>query len=671
MDMLIDFETRSRADLIATGQHAYARHESTEVMCIGWKIIGEPDAHVISYPAVYTNDASETKEFYYAQKHARLIVAHNAPFEQAVYNHVLQTTTPMAPHLRDLVVEDWFCTLATAAVLALPQGLERLGEALGLDIKKDMEGRKLLLQMCKPRRPIQNIGKWIEWVEDDPALKRLYQYCKTDLYSEEQAFQVMKQVKPWTKKERELWVLDQKINQRGIRVDLPLVETIMKMIEQEESQLTSRLQYLTFGSVKSAKSPALKTFLTEAGLVVPNMQKKTIDDLTNEVDLRVKMGDVSLEEPLEVLKIRQNLSKASTSKYQAFLDRVDTVDNRIRDNLRFHGASTGRWAGAGVQPQNFPRGTVKMSEEIYEDLAKGILDDIRMFHGRPMDVFSSALRGMFIASEGKELFVADFNAIEARVLLWLAGDVDGLKEYEKGLDVYKTMASVIYGVPYDQVTDDQRQVGKKVILACGYQMGLKKFAQTCKDEGIDLPESLIRRAHTAFRTKYPLVPKIWSNYEKAALYAVQNKGKRVTINKCQFYFEGDFLFIGLPSGRKLSYYKPEIRNDETSWGDVRPVVHSWGIDSKTKQWCLQSHYGGKWVENVTQAVARDCMAEGMVNVENGGYPILLSVHDELICERDKNTGDVKEFERLMGTMPAWANGLPLKVKGWKGERYRK
>jgi len=666
--LLLDFETRSRADLLSTGQHIYARHESTEVMCVGWKIVGEKQGHVISYPGVYTNDASETSDFYYGLKHAQYVIAHNAPFEQAIYNHVL-SRTPMGPHLRKLGPEGYYCTLATASVLGLPAGLEKLGIALKLDVKKDMEGRRLLLQMCKPRRPIQNIAAWIEWVEDDENLKRLYEYCRTDLFTEEAAFLRMHPYAPWTKKERALWVLDQQINQRGIRTDYPKVKDVMQMMELEEKELSERLRYLTFGSVKSAKSPALKTFLQEAGLDIPNLQKKTIDDEVARIS-KIVDHTPSLAEPLEILKIRQALSKASTSKYQAFLDRVDTDDFRVRDNLIFHRATTGRWAGAGIQPQNFPRGTVKVDEETFDLIAEADLEMIRILYGSPMNVFSSALRGMFVSSPGKELFVADFNAIEARVLLWIAGDLAGLTEYEKGMDVYKTMASVIYGIPYDQVTDDQRQVGKKVILACGYQMGLKKFGETCKAEGLDLPESLIKRAHSAFRTKYPKVPQVWANYEKAALFAVANKGKKVTINKVTFYVDRDFLFVRLPSGRKLGYYKPEIHNKETSWGDTQATVHSWGINAVTRQWELEAHYGGKWVENVTQAIARDVMAEGMVNVDPQ-YPILLSVHDELISERNIGEGSVAEYEKLMSTMPEWADGLPLKVKGWKGLRYKK
>ncbi len=676
MKLLLDYETRSRADLPSVGQHMYARHPSTEIMCVGWKIIGEKKAHVISMPAIYTDDPSETKEFYYALKHAEHVVAHNAPFEQAIYNHVHLQTTPMGAKMRTLEPKDYICTLSLCSILALPRGLEGAGLALNLPIKKDVEGRKLLLQMCKPRPPVQNIKAWIEWQEENEFMSRLYEYCRTDLWTEEALYYAVRKYSPFTQKERELWVLDQKINQRGFTVDIELVDQILAMIHQEEKELTHQLRLKTFGSVKTAKSTAaFKRFLEDQGFSLPNLQKKTVDDALKDID---KLKDVANQDVIDVLKIRQSLGKSSVSKYQAFKDRCDRLDNRVRDNLLFHGASTGRWAGMGVQPQNFPRGTMKVPPYAYSDLLEGDLDMIRLIYGRPMDLFSSALRGMIIASPGYELFCADFSSIEARVLLWLAGDKPGLKEYADGLDIYCSMAATIYGCTYEEVLaeyraegySERRQMGKKVILACGYQMGLKKFAQTCKDEGIDVAESLLERAHQAFREKYPLVPKVWDNYERAAIYAVVNKGKKVTINKVTWFVEGDFLFARLPSGRKLAYYKPEVRNEETPWGELRPKLYIYTTDSKTK-WVQRAVYGGLLCENICQAVSRDCMSESMIRVDAAGYEILFTVHDEILCEKLIGKGQWEEFERLMSQRPEWGQDIPLKVGGWTDFRYRK
>lgn len=675
MKLLIDFESRSRADLPSVGQHVYARHESTEVMCLGWKIIGEEKRHVLTMPQVYTNEG--TQDFRHAVKEAQYLVAHNAAFEQAMWRHCLLPSTAIGPHLPELPPEKWLCTLSMSSILALPRGLENVGKALKLKVEKDMEGRKLLLQMCKPRRPIQNIGKWLEWVETDTALSRLYTYCDRDLLTEEALFNYLIQYKPFTKAERDLWCLDQRINQRGFAIDHKLVERVLAMIKQEEAELTKELQLKTFGWVKTPKQVKnFRDFLKDQGFDIPNLQKKTVDDTLLEIE---KSGLIKDQNVIEVLKIRQSLGKSSTSKYEAFLNRMDRIDGRVRDNLLFHGASTGRWAGAGVQPQNFPRGTVKINARALEELRNDDLHMLRILYKRPMDLFSSALRSMIVASEGHELFCADFASIEARVLLWVAGDKAGMQEYENGLDTYITMAGTVFQIPWQEIEkeykaegfSEKRQLGKKVILACGYQMGVKKFIQSCKDDGLIVSESTAVRAHTAFKEKYPLVPQVWGNYEKAAIFAVMNKGKRITINKVTWYVDRDFLFCQLPSGRRLAYHKPEIRNEATPWGDMRPKLYVWTVDSKTKQWVQRAVYGGLLTENIVQAISRDCMAEAMVRCEEAEYKCLITVHDENLTEREKGKGSLQEFDRLMSTRPAWGKDIPLKVSSWVGDRYKK
>lgn len=675
MKLLIDFETRSRADLPAVGQHIYARHESTEVMCLGWKIIGEKKSEVLTMPQIYTNDG--TKEFQYAVKHAEHVVAHNAAFEQAMWTHCLLNSTAIGPHLPDLPPEKWICTLSLCSILALPRALEKAGAALNLDIKKDMEGRRLLLQMCKPRRPINDLQKWIEWVESDDALKRLYEYCRVDLFTEEALFNKLAPYKPFTKFERDLWILDQKINQRGFSIDHDLVARTLGLIKQEETELTKELQLKTFGWVKTTKQVKnFRDFLKDQGFDIPNLQKKTVDDTLLMIQ---NEGLTKNETVIEVLKIRQSLGKSSTSKYEAFTNRMDHIDGRVRDNLLYHGASTGRWSGAGVQPQNFPRGTVKINERAIKELQTEDLHMLRILYGRPMDLFSSALRSMITASPGKELFCADFSSIEARVLLWVAGDASGIKEYENGLDTYITMAGTVFQIPWQVIEkeyktegySEKRQLGKKVILACGYQMGVKKFIQSCKDDGLIVPESTAVRAHAAFKEKYPLVPKVWGNYEKAAIFAVMNPGKKITINKVTWYTDREFLFAQLPSGRRLAYHKPQIKNEATPWGEMRPKLYIWTVDSKTKQWVQRAVYGGLLTENIVQAISRDCMAESMVRCEDNGYDCLITVHDENLTERDIGEGSLEDFDALMSQRPTWGQDIPLKVSSWVGSRYRK
>lgn len=973
--LLIDKESRSKADLTSVGQYRYARHGSTEIMCIGWKVIGEKgDANLLTYPDIYLNE--NTKDFKYALKHCEKVVAHNVPFEYVMWNHCLVQTTGLGRDLPHLPSDKFVCTLATSNILALPRALDKVGAVLGLKMQKNVVAKKLLMSMCKPRKAINDIKAWREWIEDDASLNGLYEYCKDDVRSEEELFLNLMSNTPWTKNEYEIWVLDQVINQRGFEVDIPLVKRITELIAQEEKELSHDLKRLTFGWVgKASQNKNLQEYLKSQGLDLPNLQAKTVDDTIKELE---RAKHVSNEDVLSVLRIKKALSKSSTSKYQAFLDRADD-DRRVRDNLMYHGASTGRWcltgdtefydgekwirfdevktpshnvqcfdpldntykiykcplnvfgsggvgyqgktkclpyvftkdhtwlttegpskisaseniktvltavkglnfnnkkllnlletrlavmiqadghytknkakglylrfrfkrprkiercrdylklsgipfkerlhkdgvtlfvlrfsdlpqylkdfnskkfdmfnydidtffeeivfwdghraskgcieystidkdnadfvqyfsichgkasritlkkhdtwntlyrvfisdkntasahkgtlkkitinekvycpttptgffivrrngaasitgnSGMGVQPQNFPRGTIKITPDVLEDIRSCDIQTLRMLYARPMDVFSSALRNMIVASKGKEFFCADFSSIEARVLLWVAEDAAGLKEYELGLDTYISMAETVYGIPYKEIEteykaegySERRQLGKKIILACGYQMGVKKFKESCEAEGLLLPDSMYERAHKAFRQKYPKIPQVWFNLERTAIMAVVNKGKKFSINKTTWFVKGDFLFCRLPSGRKLAYYKPEVRKESTSWGTDRFVLYYWTTDSKTKQWVNRASYGGLLTENVVQAISRDCMAIAMKRVEDSGYEVLLTVHDEVLCERAKGVGTLKEFKDLMSARPDWGLDIPLKVGGWVDERYRK
>lgn len=690
MILLKDYETRSRIDLAEVGQHRYATDPSTEILCIGWKVVGEKTNHLISYAGIYTDDPSETKEYYYALKHAEKVIAHNAPFEQAIYNYVESQTTPMASKVRKLMAphdpSKYECTMAMANVMGLPAGLEKLALAIGLSHKKDVEGRKLMLKMCKPRTNLNyktDIEAWLEWVLGDENLKRLGEYCETDLDVEEAAYLFFQEYKPFTAFERNLWVLDQVINQRGFKIDLPFVEAARTMLLDNEKVLNKELLEKTLHTVKTVKSTkALKNFISSQGYDLPNVQKKTVDDLLKDLRKQNLQKDKDL---IDVLQIREELGLSSTSKYEAFYQRADRKDLRVRDNLLYHKASTGRWAGAGVQPQNFPRGSVKGIKKThfqdFKDFAKmdAPVDIARMFYPRFTATLSSMLRGCIVAEKGKKFYVGDFASIEARVLLWLAQDVEGLQEYEQGLDTYITMAAEIFKRSYDEIFEgykmevpeyvEMRQLGKKVILACGYGMGLQKFLDTCAAEGLIVPESTAMRAHKAFKAKYPKVPELWRQVEKAAIYAVLNPRNKYKAGRCLWFIDKKFLRCQLPSGRSLWYYKPEVKYELTPWEEKKPVLYHWGVDSKTKQWVIQKTWGGTLVENIDQAASRDCMANSMTLLTLKGYDIVLTVHDELITE--SAVGTLDEFKNLMSTRPSWGLDIPLKVGAWCDDRYRK
>jgi DNA polymerase len=372
-----------------------------------------------------------------------------------------------------------------------------------------------------------------------------------------------------------------------------------------------------------------------------------------------------------MLELRQAVSKTSTAKYQAFEMR-SRYDGRLRDILMYWAASTGRWGGKGVQPQNFPRGTIKNTIQAAGILAEGDLELVRMIYGDPMSAFSSCLRNMIVAPEGKVFDVADYAAIETRVLFWVANHEAGLKALREDRDLYCEQASDIYGRHITKEDALERQVGKGVILGCGYQMGWKKFLQTCLSQGITIDEAIAQKAVTSYRTvNYPVV-RLWDNTIRAAIAAVLNPKKRFKINHVTWFVENGFLWCELPSGRRLAYYGPEVRYEMTPWGDKRPVLYHYGVNPVTRKWQSDKTYGGRLVENIIQAISRDLMAEAMLKIEATGiWEIVLSVHDELIGERKKGEGSNELFNELMSAVPAWGEGLPVKVEGWSGERYRK
>lgn len=298
-------------------------------------------------------------------------------------------------------------------------------------------------------------------------------------------------------------------------------------------------------------------------------------------------------------------------------------------------------------------------------------------------MFSSTLRGMIKAPPGRMLFCADYAAIEARVLFWVAEHDKGTKAFETGADLYLDMASVIFNVDRKKLQRDyddkkspnharakeMREIGKRTILGSGYGMGFKKFHQTCADYGQEIGLDLAEKAINAYRSLHSPVPMLWRNLERAAIKAVAEK-KAVSINKVTFYVKNNFLYCRLPSGRKLAYYKPSVTTKTMKWGAV-PELRFWSVNSTTKQWEESVNWGGVLTENIVQAIARDLMADAMLRLDRKGYKVILSVHDELLSEAPKGFGSSEEFSKIMSLTPEWASGLPVNVEGWSRERYGK
>ena len=661
--VVLDYETRSKVDVKIVGAWEYSKHPSTEVLCLGYQI--DNNKAEIWFP----HTGPMPYNLVAALRSQADIVAHNSLFEKAITRNCLfKKYARLIP--RDLFLslslhdKRWVCTASRARAMSLPGKLEDLLIGLKAPYKKDMEGHRLMLKMCKPRKATKHDDS--EWHDKPEQLERLGVYCLGDVRGEAWAH---KNLLPLTPDQREVWRLDQRINTRGLYVDLPAVKSALKMINQETERLTSEVLALTSGRIQSTnqRDEVLK-FIRRKGFDLPNMQAKTINDLLK--------GKTIHGTSKRLLEIRQALSKTSTGKYEAFLQRTGS-DQYIRDYLIYHGAGPGRWSGSGIQPQNFPTGRknlVKLKDHslALDTLKTNDIELMRLLYGDVLSVLSTLLRGMVIAPPNEQLFVADYAQIEARIVFWLAGEESGIKAFAQGRDLYREQAVAIYNLEKpEDATDDERDIGKRSILGCGFGMGWKKFQQNAWDVGdVRVPDDIAQRAVKTYRGKFKKVVAFWYDLEDAAVRCVSS-GRDQRVGKIKFKKANGCLFMYLPSGRPITYYNPTVEKKETPWGEKKRQLHYWSVHPKTKKFSKESSYGGKLCENAVQGTAADIMINGMFVTEDLGYKSRLTVHDELITSRTMGEGGLDEFLEAVVAIPEWAKGCPIKAEGWSDFRYRK
>lgn len=671
MKLTIDFETRSAADLRGCGAAAYAEHPSTEVVCLALKPSGDGGGPFIWFPppfdAMVAGSTPSNAEVVSREKVAALvdaadtIEAHNAQFEFFVWNAVMVGRHGFKP----LDPSRLRCSAAKVAAISLPRSLAEACRVSGVPIQKDAEGHRLMLRMCKPRKPRKAEREadpdWESktWWHETPAeIVRLGEYCAADVLAEES---LSSAVPGLTDAEEAVWQLDLAINARGIRVDVEAAAAITDCVGRHSASLEREFRRAT-GLDSPRQRDATLALLNEMGAGMEGLTAADVDGaLDAEDDPAVR----------RILKIRKSLSRSSTAKYKALLASA-CADGRVRGTLMYHGAGTGRWSGRTVQPQNFPRGAFQDTEACIELFKAGDLEGVRLMYGDPMIAASTCLRGMLIPGEGMDFVVADYSSIEGRVLAWLAGERSALSVYRSGRDPYKVAASAIYGVPYEDVAPPQRQIGKVAELALGYQGAVGAFSAMARSYGLDaMPDDEIKGLVGRWRESRPMTVELWAALESAAHRAVENPGVVFDAGPAKLTVRFGFLIMRLPSGRCLWYARPRIEDKETPWGKTKPTVAIDATNAVTRAWGTSYLYGGLLAENLTQAVARDILVEGMLGVEKAGYPVVMHVHDELISEVPEGYGTVEEFEGLMCKAPEWAKGLPLKAEGWRGKRYRK
>lgn len=629
MQIVIDFETRSACDLKKRGAWVYSEDPTTDVLCLACKWEGQP-------PWVVTpDDKPKVAATMNAIAQATTILGHNISFEYAIWTNVCEKRYGWPP----IPVEKLRDSAAKTSMHALPRALGNVCEALMLAQQKDQFGYRIMMKMCKPRasrinEPEKNPAglHGLYWHNDPADFKLLCDYCKQDVVSEEA---LSKALRDLPVKELEIWQLDQKINARGVYIDLVGARKMLEFVAEHEAKLLKRLVKLTNGGVRTAKQvEQLRCYLRGLGVDLPDLTAATVKEALKREDLNATVRDL--------LEIRRSLGRSSSAKYDSMVARASR-DGRVRGTLLYHGAGTGRWSGAGIQPQNFPS-RIKVSAPVEEMLnvimVGGLPLHNALYDDDPMSTAGALTRSVITAPEGKELIVADYSAIEGRGLAWLAGEEGELELYRSGKDVYIASAANILHKPYDKVTPEERQSpGKVSVLACGYggsAGAARKFngdlAFRPKWEAKGLKGDQLEEAIDAdikaniinpWREAHPKTVAFWYDLERACMAAVQNPGRIETCRSISFTVRDKFLMCRLPSGRLLFYYDPDIRAMKTSWGEMKDCVTYMTVDSLSKKWIRTNTYGGKLAEN--------CIAEGTkVLTDSGWKPIETVTKTDLV-----------------------------------------
>jgi DNA polymerase bacteriophage-type len=642
----IDIETYSPVDLGKSGVYAYTEGEGFEILLLGYAFDDE-EVRVIDLK----NSESLPRELERALTDPSIIkTAFNANFERVCLES--HFNIKMAP-------EQWSCTAVKALTLGLPASLEGVSRCLNLKEQKLSEGKELIKYFSLPCRSSSANGFRTRNLpcHDGNKWNTFSSYCLRDVEVERNIRKVLDKHE-LTDVEKRLWHLDQKINDGGVKVDRELLRQALLLNSQYENSLKDEAAALT--GIENPKSPAqLKKWLLEAeGMEVDSLSKERVEALLEEV---------STPEAKRALELRKELSKTSIKKYET-IERGLCRDDRIRGLLKFYGANrTGRWASRLVH--TLPQNKIKDLSLARELLKKGEFSLLELLFESIPEVLSQLVRTAFIPSEGCRFIISDYNSIEARVLAWLASEKWRLNVFNSHGRIYEASASQMFKVPIEEITKESplRQKGKIAELALGYQGG-KGALMAMGGIKLGLAEEELQSVVSAWRDSNPNITKLWKDVERAAVTAVIDRTFVRIQRGIGFFVRNDKLFIKLPSGRTLSYISPRI-----GFGRIvtRPQVTYEGMDQNTKQWGRINTYGGKLVENIVQAIARDCLAEAMLRLDNRGYKIALHVHDEVVLDVPYGFGSVREVENIMAEPIPWAKGLPLRAEGFESEVYRK
>ncbi|EHT3698249.1 DNA polymerase [Staphylococcus pseudintermedius] len=649
--MNIDIETYSSNDISKCGAYKYVEAEDFEILIIAYSIDGGPVSAI--------DMTKVDNEPFHADYETFKIALFDPEVRKYAFNANFERVC-LAQHFnKEMPPEEWTCTMVNVTRIGLPASLDKVGEVLNLQNQKDKAGKNLIRYFSVPCKPTKvNGGRTRNLPQQDPKKwQQFIDYCVRDVEVEMSIATKIKDF-PVTKEEQKYWSLDQHINDRGIKLSKSLMLGANELDKISKAELLKQATKITGLENPNSPSQLLKWLNEEQGLDIPNLQKGTVRDYLNKATGKAK----------QMLAIRLQMSKTSVKKYNKMHDMM-CKDERVRGLFQFYGAGTGRWAGRGVQLQNLTKHYISDTElDIARDLIKQqAFDDLDLLLDiHPQDLLSQLVRTTFTAEDGYELAVSDFSAIEARVIAWYAKEQWRLDVFNTHGKIYEASAAQMFNVPVESIKkgDPLRQKGKVSELALGYQGGPGALkAMGALDMGID--ESELQGLVDSWRKANPNIVAFWKGCQDAAIETVRTRQTHLT-HGLRFYMKKGFLMIELPSGRSLAYPKAHI--GENKWG--APVVEFMGLDLNRK-WTKLSTYGGKLVENIVQATARDLLAISMYRIEKAGYTIVGHVHDEVIVEVPIGSESLKEIEGIMSRPVKWAEGLNLNSDGFTSPFYMK
>jgi len=633
----VDFETRSRVDLGAKGVYNYAQDASTDVLCMSYAF---DDGDVQTWTSGPLPDFTGCT-----------IYAHNAAFERLIFWYVLQQNYPL---------ESFYCTATQARANCAPGGLEDVGRFASASMKKDHRGAQLIRLLSIP----QADGTFRE---DADLMAEMIRYCEQDVRAMRE---ISKAMRPLSPQELEDYHVNERINDRGVLVDLPLARAAMRYAHDELVEIEQRVSELTDGEITSVRSPKMREWVLarvgdEAKKLMWVGEKYSIDKTVRANLLAMENPDEIPPAVAEVIQCADDLWASSVAKFSRMADLADDEDCRVRGAFVFAGgAATGRASSYGLQVHNFTRKCAAEPDAVRTSMVRGH-NIVPAYGKRVTDVLRGMLRPALIPAKGKHFVVADWSAIEGRVNPWLAGSAFGeakLDVFRRKLDPYKVNAAATYSVAYEDVTGEQRQVGKVQELALGFAGGVGAFASMGRAYGVQIGEAQARKIVDAWRRANPWSVPFWSELEEAYTRAMRNKGHEFTAGRVAYLYDGQHLWYALPSGRVLCYPYARLESDGVTYAKA-----SWKPAADAKEWPRARLWKGLACENITQATANDILRNALRQLDD----VVLHVHDEIVVETDKPEVVEAALERIMCSPPAWADGLPLGVEINTMTRYSK